>query len=67
MPHCSVARRDEVWLSPATGALPCGGTSNTPRPTPLYSAPGRSAAPSRDHSQVFSTVLPQGAAPHTIV
>ena len=68
MLHCSVTRRDGGLAQPChRGALPCGGTSNTPRPTPLYSAPGRSAAPSRDHSQVFSTVPPQGAALHTIV
>ena len=45
MLHSSVARRDEVWLSPATGALPCGGTSTLPWPTPPCSAPGHTAAP----------------------
>ena len=65
--HSSVARRDEVWLSPATGALPCGGTSTLPWPTPPCSAPGRTAALSRDGSKGLSTVPSQGAALHTTV
>ena len=66
--HCSVTRRDGGLAQPChRGALPCGGTSITPWPTPLCSAPGLSAAPSHDHSQGFSTVPPQGAALHTIV
>ena len=66
--HCSVTRRDGGLAQPChRGALPCGGTSITPWPTPLCSAPGLSAAPSHDRSQGFSTVPPQGAALHTIV
>ena len=66
--RCSVPGGMGVWLSAAAGGLcQAAGPRTLPWPTPLCSAPGPNAAPSRDCSQGFSTVPPQGAALHTTV
>ena len=66
--HCSVTRRDGGLAQPCQ-RRPCHavGPGTLPCPTRLCSAPGHSAALSRDRSQGFSTVPAQGAALHTIV